>query len=185
MILHGLHPYYRDARGAALRSIMVQALQVIALIGGLVAGSGVATADDSHLVPSTLRVEIWLPVERRADEAAIRSRLASHGVDRIVIQYLKGAKSPANLGVGRKVTVDFARMLIGLAETYGSGIRFLLPEHRFFGSYGTFGSSAYDESVNIPVTPEAVQQLKDPKLSTDEFHHLYRSLTHEPEPQPD
>jgi len=40
-------------------------------------------------------------------------------------------------------------------------------------------TSAWDEKSETKITPEQLEQLRDPNLSTEEFHALYVKLTGE------
>ena len=53
------------------------------------------------------------------------------------------------------------------------------PQFRYFPDHIVFGSSAFDEASQIPISPEDVAQLSDPSLTTPEFHELDRRLTGE------
>jgi hypothetical protein len=54
-----------------------------------------------------------------------------------------------------------------------------LPQFRYFPDHIVIGSSAFDEASQIPLSPEDVERLSDPSLTTPEFHQLYRRLTGE------
>jgi hypothetical protein len=43
--------------------------------------------------------------------------------------------------------------------------------------YIAIASSSFDDTVEYPVGEEAVQELENPSLTTEEFHKLYRRLT--------
>jgi hypothetical protein len=136
-----------------------------------------ATAEPVAPPAVSYKVEIWLPRDQKSHDAEIRRRLESVGVKRLTIAYVH--KAPMNFAVGRSASADLARVLIGLAERHIGGVRLIIAEHRFFPDYGTIGSSAYDEIVQVPIRPEDVDRLKDPALSTEAWHRLYRQLTGE------
>ncbi|MEW6325902.1 MAG: hypothetical protein AB1515_11025, partial [Nitrospirota bacterium] len=71
-----------------------------------------------------------------------------------------------------------------LAKTYNRDIKFLLPQFRFFPRHIVIGSSAFDESSQIPVSAADVERLADPALTTEQFHALYRQLTGEDKRNP-
>jgi hypothetical protein len=142
-------------------------------------GVGAQAAEVRPAPAGGYKVEIWLPRDQKPHDAEIRRQLESVGVTRLTIAYVH--KAPMNFAVGRNASADLARVLIGLAERHIGGVRLIIAEQRFFPDYGTIGSSAYDEIVQVPIRPENVERLKDPALSNDAWHRLYRQLTGEKE----
>ncbi|MFO0731023.1 MAG: hypothetical protein U0361_08525 [Nitrospiraceae bacterium] len=53
----------------------------------------------------------------------------------------------------------------------------LLPEHLFPPRFVTIASSNFDDTVEFPIDHASLEQLQDERLSTAEFHALYRRLT--------
>jgi len=45
--------------------------------------------------------------------------------------------------------------------------------------YVAVATSAWDDNSETKITPEQLEQLRDPKLTTREFHALYVKLTGE------
>jgi hypothetical protein len=64
-----------------------------------------------------------------------------------------------------------------MAKRYNRGITILLPERLFPDHYVTIASSSFDDTVEYPVSDEAVKELENPLLTTEQFHELYRRLT--------
>jgi hypothetical protein len=124
-------------------------------------------------------VELFLAKERKGDLDTIKKELEAASITRIRAQFFRLGNPPENIAIGKNIPAPVARMAIRLALTYNRGIKFILPEFRFFPDHIVIGSSAYDEKSQIPIRPEDVKRLSDPSLSTEEFHHLYRSLTGE------
>ena len=46
-------------------------------------------------------------------------------------------------------------------------------------NYVAIATSAWDEMSQIPITQQDLARLRDPKLTTEEFHSLYYELTNE------
>lgn len=84
-----------------------------------------------------------------------------------------------NIAVGSNISADVARLVIDTAITYNRGVTHLMPQFRFHPHQIAIGTSAFDELVPVAISPEALEQLKNPALSTVEFHQLYRRLTKE------
>jgi hypothetical protein len=124
-------------------------------------------------------VELFLPAERKKDIDVIKKELEAISIKRIRPQFFKLGNPIENIAIGKDIPAPVARLLIQLALTYNRGIKYILPEFRYFPNHIVIGSSAYDEASQIPITPEDLKRLSDPALSTPEFHGLYRSLTGE------
>ena len=43
--------------------------------------------------------------------------------------------------------------------------------------------SIFDESFQVPISPDDLQQLTDPALTTEQFRELYRRLAEEDQPR--
>jgi hypothetical protein len=83
---------------------------------------------------------------------------------------------PMNIGIGKCVRADQARLAIREAIAYAGGvdrviIQEILPHH-----WIKIGSTDTAELSWIPVTRDELARLTDPSLSTDEFQTLYRQL---------
>jgi len=126
-----------------------------------------------------IKVELFLMKERRKDGPFIKNLLAEENINRVMIQYFRAGNPPKNIVLGNRIPADVARMMIELAIHYNNGITHLLPEFRFYPHYAAFGSSAFDIQAQIPITPEDLEKLRNPALSDQEFHTLFRSLTGE------
>lgn len=129
--------------------------------------------------PEDIKVEIVLAKKWKKDDKIIKGKLKEASVHRVMIQYFRFGDPPTNIVIGKKVPADIARLAITIALTYNKDIKTILPEFRFFPHYIAIGSSAFDEQAEIPIFPEDLERLRDPSLSTEEFHALYRSITGE------
>jgi hypothetical protein len=124
-------------------------------------------------------VELFLAKERKNDIDAIKKELQAISIKRIRPQFFRLGNPPENIAIGKNVPAHVARVAIQLAITYNRGVKYLLPEFRFFPDHVVIGSSAFDEASQIPILPDDLKRLSDPTLSTSEFHDLYRNLTGE------
>ncbi|NKE70031.1 hypothetical protein [Candidatus Manganitrophus noduliformans] len=124
-------------------------------------------------------VELFLARERKSDIDKIKQELEALSISRIRPQFFRLGNPPENIAIGKNIPAPVARVAMRLAITYNRGIKYLLPEFRYFPDHIVIGSSAFDESSQIPVAPEDVEKLLNPELSTEEFHNLYRHLTGE------
>jgi len=46
-------------------------------------------------------------------------------------------------------------------------------------NYVAIATSAWDEESEVSIKPEDLKKLRNPKLTTEEFHSLYYELTNE------
>lgn len=123
--------------------------------------------------------EIFLSPDHKGHVESLKQELATASITRVRIQFFRLGHPPENIAIGREIPADTARLVIRLATTYNRGVKYLLPQYRFFPKYIAIGSSAFDEASNIPIAPEDLKRLADPALTTSQFHTLYRSLTGE------
>jgi hypothetical protein len=124
-------------------------------------------------------VEIFLSSEHKEDLDKIKKAFEAVSITRIRAQFFRAGNPPENIAIGNGIPASVARLAIRLAITYNRGIKYLLPEYRYFPSHIAIGTSAFDEASQILVRPEDLERLSDPTLTTDQFHELYRHLTGE------
>jgi hypothetical protein len=124
-------------------------------------------------------VEIFLAPDRRDDLASIKKAFEDVSVTRVRVQFFRLGHPPLNIAIGDNVPASIARLAIGIAKTYNGGVKFLLPQYRFFPEHIAIGTSAFDEASHIPIRAEDLDRLSDPALTTSQFHALYRQLTGE------
>ena len=142
-------------------------------------GTGTPAPSEGPEANREILVEIFLAPEHHEDAAEIKRQFASASVTRVKIQFFRLGNPAENLAIGKEVPAEVARMAIDLSIRYNRGVKYLLPEYRFFPQHIAIGTSAYDEKSQIPITPEDLKKLADPSLSTTQFHELYRHLTGE------
>jgi hypothetical protein len=129
-------------------------------------------------------VEVFLSPNHRDDIPAIKRDLEALSVTRLRTQVFRLGHPPKNIAIGRDVPAEVARLAIRLAVDYNGGVEFLLPQYRFFPSHVAIGTSAFDEASQIPITPEGLARLREPSLTTEAFHEVYRRLTGEDQRRP-
>lgn len=124
-------------------------------------------------------VELFLSPEHKSDIEKIKKDLEAVSITRLRTQVFRLGNPPENIAIGSNISAPVARLAIRLAITYNRGIKYLLPEYRFFPNHIAIGTSAFDEASQIPIRPEDLERLSDPTLTTEQFHELYRHLTGE------
>ena len=130
--------------------------------------------------PSIL-VEIFLEKDQKKNLETIKAELAEVSITRVRAQFYRLGHPPENIAIGKGVPASIGRLAIQMARTYNSGVKYLLPQFRFFPHHIAIGTSAFDEASQIPISPEQLDRLSDPALTTPEFHALYRKFTTENE----
>jgi hypothetical protein len=143
------------------------------------AGTTVLFAEGAP-VQTVSRVEVVLADQYRSQVAALKDEFAQAGMTNVHFQFAKRGQPPQNIGLGRDVPADKAREVIRLALKYNLGIGILLPERLFPPRFVTIASSNYDDTVEYPISQEALAKLQTPDLTTEEFHRVYRELTSVP-----
>jgi len=128
-------------------------------------------------------IEMWLGHVHKKNKKLIRADLKSKSLKvlRHTVQYLKrtGGHPPTNIAIGSKISAEDARLAIALAEHYNDRIDRLIVQALNPPNYVAIATSAWDDKSEVRVTQDQLAALKDPKLSTEEFHTLYRKLTDE------
>ena len=128
-------------------------------------------------------IEIWLERKHKKNNREIRKMLKSESIKviRNTIQYWppRGGHPPTNIAIGRSLTAEDARWVIDLALKLNDNINGLIFQRLNPPNYVAIGTSAWDDKSETPITPEQLAQLRDPKLTTKEFHALYVKLTGE------
>jgi hypothetical protein len=128
-------------------------------------------------------MEIWLAHPHKKNNQAIRQVLKDKSIKviRHTIQYWKrrGGHPPTNIALGWELSAEDARWAIGFALKYNDRIDGLIFQRLNPPHYVAVATSAWDEKSETRITPQQLQQLRDPKLTTEEFHALYVKLTGE------
>ena len=128
-------------------------------------------------------LEMWLEYKHKKNNRAIRKVLKDKTIKVLhhTIQYWKpkGGHPPTNIAIGRSLSAEDARWVIELALKYNDRIEGLIFQSLNPPNYVAIATSAWDQDSETPITKEELAQLRDPRLSTQEFHELYVSLTKE------
>jgi hypothetical protein len=86
---------------------------------------------------------------------------------------------PTNIAIGSAVSAADARMAIDFALKYNDELNGLILRPLNPPNYVAVATSAWDEMSEIAITPAELKKLRDPKLTTEDFHSLYYELTNE------
>ena len=139
------------------------------------------TCDTSKITICT--IEIWLAHKHKKQKKELRGFLKSKSIKVLnhTIQFWrpKGGQPPTNIAIGSAVSAEDARMAIDFALKYNDRVDLLVLRPLNPPNYVAIATSAWDELSQIPIKPEDLERLRDPKLTTEEFHSLYYELTNE------
>jgi hypothetical protein len=155
-----------------------------AVIAGCAVLSGVTVSAEAPSAPSVSRVEVVLASHYKNQIPALTEEFAQAGMANVHFQFVKRGQPPQNIGLGRDVPADKAREAMRLAVKYNLGIGILLPERLFPPRFVTIASSNFDDTVEYAVDQSSLTKLRDPSLTNDDFHRLYRELTSTPKELP-
>ena len=172
-------------------------LMMVCLLGFFVmfTGSSLAVSKE-YLFPSSsykppcetskitiCTIEIWLAHKHKKQKKELRGFLKSKSIKVLnhTIQFWrpKGGHPPTNIAIGSAVSAEDARMAIDFALKYNDRVDLLVLRPLNPPNYVAIATSAWDELSQIPIKPEDLERLRDPKLTTEEVHSLYYELTNE------
>jgi hypothetical protein len=128
-------------------------------------------------------IEIWLAYKHKKDKREIKKILKSKSLKVLghTVQYWRRGNGhpPTNIAIGSAVSAADARMAIDLALKYNDLVDTLILRPLNPPNYVAIATSAWDEQSEVAITAEELKKLRDPKLTTEEFHSLYYELTNE------
>ena len=174
-----------------MKSVLRIGMAVLAILFAGTALAGDAGALKKDYVPSGCKIEkttictieIWLERKHKKSNRKLRKMLKGESIKVLghTIQYWppRGGHPPTNIAIGWALTAEDARWVINLALRLNDNINGLIFQRLNPPHYVAIGTSAWDDKSETPITPEQLAQLRDPKLTTEEFHALYVKLTNE------
>ncbi len=128
-------------------------------------------------------MEVWLAHKHKKNKKALRQMLKDRTIKvlRHTFQFWKprGGHPPTNIAIGHGLSAVDARWVIEFALKHNDRIDGLIYERLNPAYYVAVATSAWDDKSETKITPEQLEQLRDPNLSTHEFHALYVKLTGE------
>ncbi len=169
----------------------------VCLLGFFVVLSGTSLAvSKEHLFPPSsykppcdtskttiCTIEIWLAHKHKKQKKEIKGYLKSRSLKVLnhTIQFWRRGNGhpPTNIAIGSAVSAEDARMAIDFALRYNDSVNGLILRPLNPPNYVAIATSAWDELSEIAIKPEDLERLRDPKLTTEEFHSLYYELTNE------
>lgn len=138
----------------------------------------------SPLPPEKILVEVFLAKEYKKKKTALKEDWGKLGIKRVRLQFFRMGNPPDNMAIGSDIPASTARFAIEWALRNNKGVHYILPQFRFFKHHIVIGSSHYDEDAQIRISAEELDSLRNPELTTAEFHAVYRKLTGEDKGNP-
>lgn len=139
------------------------------------AAGAVPPCDDQAHAATT--IEMKVAKQWRPRTAEIKRELQSGpGSINARVEVTPMAAPPLNIGIGRCVDAEAARLAIRAAKTYNGGVDRLIFQEILPHRWIMIGTTQVAELSWTPVSPEELAQLTDPSLSTEAFQTLYRTL---------
>lgn len=134
-------------------------------------------------VTTICTIEMWLAHKQKKNKREIKNFLKSKSIKVLphTMQFWKpkGGHPPTNIAIGGGLSAEDARLAIDLAIKYNDKVESLVIQRINPPNYVAIATSAWDAKSETPITPEALERLRDPELTTKEFHALYVDLTGE------
>ena len=153
------------------------------LLAGVSLSPVSASASCDTSITTICTIEMWLSHKQKKKKKELRSYLKSKSIKvlRHTIQYWKpkGGHPPTNIAIGGGLSAQDARLVIDLALQYNDEINGLVHQRLNPANYVAIATSAWDDNSETPITQDQLTALRDSKLTTEEFHRLYRELTRE------
>jgi hypothetical protein len=132
-------------------------------------------AEQSRSEPTRLEITLSKKWKKQSNEikAAFNQDLPDL---KVRIEFIPFLDPPMNIGIGRCVPAEKARWAMHQAIRYNGGINWVILQgvlpHHFMG----VGTTKLAELSWMPISPEELDRLMDPALTTEAFHTLYREL---------
>ncbi|NKE70023.1 hypothetical protein [Candidatus Manganitrophus noduliformans] len=100
---------------------------------------------------------------------------------KVRIKFFPFLDPPLNIGIGRCVSAEEARLAIREAIRHNGGVDRLIMQDIMPHHWIKIGTTDTSELTWIPIQPEELARLTDPALTTEQFHDLYRELARQKE----
>jgi hypothetical protein len=168
-----LNPHTRYKTGPIL---LIGLLLVLSPARGLLAKEGYdCGALENKDKPTTVEITLSQKWKGHVDE--VREALTSEPNPlKARIRIFPFLDPPTNIGIGKCVSAEEARRAIREAIRYNRGIDRLIIQDIMPHHWVKIGATDVAELAWIPIDPNALTELTDPALSTEQFQALYRRL---------
>jgi hypothetical protein len=126
---------------------------------------------------TNLRVEMTLSKDWKGKTEEIRAsfQTGSEAI-RVKVEFFPFLNPPKNIGIGRCVTAEEARLAFRQAIAYNRGVEALILQEVVPARWIGIGTTKVAELSWVAISPDDLKGLMDPALSDDGFQALYRQL---------
>jgi len=125
-----------------------------------------------------VKVEGYIAKKFKKNRKAIYKEFAEMGHTRVALRpFPMGNETARVIAIGRCVPAYIARHVLQTTFKYTSGVESLVNQSFIAPHWFGIGLTMFDEPSQQKVSPEQVQQLLNPSLSTEEFQALYRKFS--------
>lgn len=166
-----------------MKKLIYGFLAVFLLAGVSISPVSAFAASCDTSITTICTIEMWLAHKHKKKKKELRSYLKSKSIKVLhhTIQYWRptGGHPPTNIAIGRDLSAEDARFVIDLALQYNDEVNGLIFQSLNPPNYVAIATSAWDDNSETPITPDQLTALRDTKLTTEEFHRLYREFTKE------
>jgi hypothetical protein len=140
-------------------------------------------AEENKDKPTTVEILLAGKWKSKVEEVKLSFVTEGHPDNgmKVRVKFFPFLDPPRNIGIGKCVTAESARLAIREAIKYNGGIDRLVMQDIMPHHWIKIGTTDTSELTWIPVGAEEVAQLTDPALSTDQFQDLYRRLARQKE----
>ena len=132
-------------------------------------------AKENRDTPTTVEIVLSQKWKGQIEEVK-RSFTSGTEAIKIRVKFFPFLEPPTNIGVGKCVTAESARLAIRAAIKYSGNVDRLILQDILPHHWIKIGSTDLPELTWIPISPNDLARLTDPVLTTDQFQDLYRQL---------
>lgn len=137
-------------------------------------------AQENRDKPTTVEILLAKKWKDRTEEVK-RSFTGADESLKVRIKFFPFLNPPGNIGIGRCVSAEKARLAIQEAVRYNGKVDRLIMQDIMPHHWIKIGTTDTSELTWISIGPEELARLTDPSLTTEQFQELYRQLARQKE----
>lgn len=137
-------------------------------------------APENREKPTTVEILLSQKWKAKVEEVKQSFTAADDGL-KVRTKFFPFLDPPKNIGIGKCVSAEEARLAIREAIRYNGKVDRLIMQDIMPHHWVKIGTTDTSELTWIPISPEELERLADPALSTPQFQDLYRQLARQKE----
>ncbi|MEC4677192.1 MAG: hypothetical protein VST69_00365 [Nitrospirota bacterium] len=138
--------------------------------------SYVCDAEGNKEIKTTLELKLAKKKYRKKKRELKKELQESTGL-KVRLVFFPFLDPPMNLGIGKCVSAEEGRLAIEKAKQFNRGVDRVIMQEFMPHHWIKIGATDLAELTFIPITPEDLERLSDPSLSTESFQSVYRELS--------